>query len=168
MLHGIFERARRESDFRSNPVDDLEPLRLVYDPDSYDFYDPEEVWALVRAAASDQDGAAYLTAAFAGLRLGEVVGLRVRDVDFAATAIRVLGSVDPLAGRGTTKGGRGRSVPMVPELAFVLARLLQRDPPRRGRGSTVPRREGLARRLGAAAPLQDSPAASRPAAAPVS
>ena len=32
-----------------------------------------------------------------------------------------------LAGRGTTKGGRGRSVPMVPELASVLARLLQRD-----------------------------------------
>jgi len=85
------------------------------------------VWALVRAAASERDGAIFLTAAFAGLRLGELVGLPVADVDFQAQALRVLGSVDPLAGRGTTKGGRGRSVPMVPELAAVIARLLQRD-----------------------------------------
>jgi integrase len=127
MLHGIFERARREYGVTANPVDELDPLRLVYDPDSYDFYEPEEVWSLERAAASEQDGAAYLTAAFAGLRLGEVVGLRVGDVDFAAEAIRVLGSVDAIDGRGTTKGGRGRSVPMVPELAQTLARLLQRD-----------------------------------------
>lgn len=168
MLHGIFERARRESDFRSNPVDDLEPLRLVYDPDSYDFYDPEEVWALVRAAASDQDGAAYLTAAFAGLRLGEVVGLRVRDVDFAATAIRVLGSVDPLAGRGTTKGGRGRSVPMVPELAAVLARLLQRDHHVADEDPLFLGEKGWLDGSALGRPLQDSPAASRPAAAPVS
>jgi integrase len=127
ILHGIFERARREYDFPGNPVDDLEPLRVNYDPDSYDLYEPEEVWALVREAANEQDGAVFLTAAFAGLRLGELVGLRVGDVDFQAQALRVLGSVDPLAGRGTTKGGRGRSVPMVPELASVLARLMQRD-----------------------------------------
>ena len=31
---------------------------------------PEEVWALVRVAGSDQDGAMYLTAGFTGLRMG--------------------------------------------------------------------------------------------------
>ena len=80
-----------------------------------------------RAAKDEQDGAVFLTAAFAGLRLGELIGLRVGDVDFAGESIRVMGSVDPIAGRGTTKGGRGRSVPMVPELAALLARLLERE-----------------------------------------
>ena len=127
MLHGIFERARRDFDVGRNPVADLERLRLDYDAASYDFYEPEDVWALVHAASSEQDGAVFLTAAFAGLRLGELVGLRVGDVDFQAHAIRVLGNVDPRTGRGTTKGGRGRSVPMVPELAMALARLLQRS-----------------------------------------
>jgi hypothetical protein len=38
-----------------------------------------------------------------------------------------MGSVDEQAGRGTTKGGRGRTVPMVPEVAQALARLLNRE-----------------------------------------
>jgi integrase len=84
------------------------------------------VWALVRAARDEQDAAIFLTAAFAGLRRGELVGLRVRDVDFAGESLHVMGSVDARAGRGTTKGGRGRTVPMVPEVAQTLARLLNR------------------------------------------
>jgi integrase len=51
-----------------------------YDPGKYDFYSPEEVWALMRAAESEQDAAIFLVAAFAGLRMGEVLGLRGRDI----------------------------------------------------------------------------------------
>jgi integrase len=128
ILHGIFERARKTYRLQGNPATDVERLRTRYVPEDYDFYVPEEVWSLVRAAESEQDGAIFLTAAFTGLRLGELLALRVRDVDFEADSIRVLGSYDHRAGEvGTTKGGRGRTVPMVPEVAQTLARLLQRD-----------------------------------------
>jgi integrase len=136
ILHAIFERARRQYGIAKNPVDDLEPIRLRYSPERYDFYSPEEVHALVReteapadgkAEAAAQDAAIFLTAAFSGLRLGELLALRVRDVDFEAESIRVLGSVDILEGIGTPKSGKGRTVPMVPDVAQVLARLLQRE-----------------------------------------
>ena len=38
-------------------------------------FSPEEVWALVRAGESEQDPAIYLTAAFTGLRMGELLAL---------------------------------------------------------------------------------------------
>ena len=112
---------------QGNPIADVERLRVRYDASGYDFYSPEEVWALVRAAASQQDGAMYLTAAFTGMRLGELLALRVRDVDFEAEAIRAHGSLDLREGVGSTKSGKGRTIPMVPEVAQVLAQQLGRD-----------------------------------------
>jgi len=71
------------------------------------------VYALARAAASGQDAALFLTAAFAGLRRGELVALRWRDVDFEKRSIRVEGSFSHGAVT-TTKGGRVRAVPQSP------------------------------------------------------
>ena len=141
MIHSIFEAARKPYGIAMNPARDVEPLRIRYDPGDYDFYSPEEVWALVRTAektsaeaptdidhaAARQDAAIFLTAAFTGLRLGELLALRIRDVDFAASVIRVMGSVDLVEGVGTPKSGRGRSIPMVDEVAQTLSRLLDRD-----------------------------------------
>src|SRR4051812_6116771 len=125
LLHSMYERARLLYGIQRNPVADVERIRLRYDPAGFDFYSPEEVWALVRAAADEQDGAIFLTAAFAGLRRGELCALRWRDVDFAKRAIRVETSV--VGGvADATKGGRGRAVPMVREVAEALARLGQR------------------------------------------
>lgn len=120
------ERARKVHGLPSNPVRDVEKLRERYDATRFAFYSPEEVHALCRAAASEQDAAIFLTAAFTGLRRGELVALRWRDVDFERSAIRVVGSY--ANGQLTTpKSGRGRVVPMVGEVAEVLARLAQRD-----------------------------------------
>ncbi|HYR46157.1 MAG TPA: hypothetical protein VER78_04060, partial [Thermoanaerobaculia bacterium] len=91
VLHGIMEHARRLWRLPVNPVADVEKARQRYSGD-FDFFSPEEVMALVRAAPSEQDGAMYLTASFAGLRRGELVALRWRDVDFAGEAIRVRGN----------------------------------------------------------------------------
>src|SRR4051794_29706644 len=61
-----------------------------------------------RSGGSAQDAAIFLTAPLTGLRMGELLPLRVRDVDFAANAIHVLGSYDYEAGVGTPKSGKGR------------------------------------------------------------
>lgn len=125
ILGGIMERARKVYGLPSNPVRDVEKLRERYDATRFEFYSPEEVWALVRATASEQDGAIFLTAAFTGLRRGELIALRWRDVDFERSSIRVSGSY--ANGHLTTpKSGHGRVVPMVPEVAEALARLGQR------------------------------------------
>jgi integrase len=89
-----------------------------------EYLTPEEVQAIVRAATPD-DGAFFLTLAYAGLRLGEGLALQWQDVNFAGSSLIVersitLGVVD------TPKGGGGRTVPMADEVARALARLSQR------------------------------------------
>ncbi len=88
-------------------------------------FSPEEVWALVRASASEQDGVLFLTAAFTGLRMGELLALRWRDVDFAGSTIRVRASY--AGGALTTpKSGKVRAVPMAPDVAAAIAGLGRR------------------------------------------
>jgi integrase len=81
------------------------------------------VWALVRAAQSEQDAAIYATAAFVGLRRGELVALHVRDVDFANRVLRVEASY-ALGVLKAPKSGKVRSVPMAAEVEKALAHLL--------------------------------------------
>ena len=126
VLHGIFERARKVYGLPTNPVASVERLRARFDPMRFSFYTPEEVQALARAAASEQDAAVFLAAAFTGLRRGELVALRWREVDFARQTIRV--SASYANGELTLpKSGKGRSVPMAPPVASALARLGQRE-----------------------------------------
>jgi integrase len=108
-----------------NPAAEVEQHPVSYSGD-YELYSREEVDALVRAAASEQDGAICLTAALTGLRRGELLALRWRDVDFAGSTIRVRASY--AAGHLTTpKSGKVRSVPMAPDASKALARLGQRE-----------------------------------------
>jgi len=125
LLHGIFRRAKKVWRLQTNPVTEVEKPPLGRSGD-IEVFSPEEVHALVRAAASEQDAALYLTAAFTGLRRGELLALRWRDVDFAGSLIRVRASFS--AGHLTTpKSGRVRSVPMAPDVASALARLGSRE-----------------------------------------
>ncbi len=126
VLYGVMERAQKRYKLRSNPVRDVEkPQREVAPGGELRFYEPEEVFALVRAADDEQDAAIYLAAAFTGLRRGELVALRWRSVDFPNAAIRVAASVTDGV-LSSPKSGKVRSVPMAPEVAEALARLNQR------------------------------------------
>jgi integrase len=109
-----------------NPCDGVE-LPGVPEHDEIRFLDEPEWEAVLRHVQAGEyhalDRAFYLTAIMAGLRHGELIALRWRDVDWLAGRIRVrqnwvLGEFD------TPKSRRGsRSVPMVDRLAGELDRL---------------------------------------------
>lgn len=125
LMHGIFKRARKLYGLPTNPVAEVEKPPTQSSGD-IEVFSPEEVMALVRAAASEQDAAIYMTAAFTGLRRGELLALRWRDVDFSGQVIRVRASYAEGA-LTTPKSGKVRSVPMAPPVAEALAKLGQRQ-----------------------------------------
>jgi integrase len=121
VLHGVFVRARKVWRLPTNPAAELErhPQRLSGD---IEVFSPEEVWALIRAADDERDAAIYATAAFTGLRMGELRALRWRDVDFPRSVVRVRASY--AAGElSVPKSGKVRSVPLIDEIAQLLAKL---------------------------------------------
>ena len=125
VLHGIFQRAMKTHRLPANPLGLVEK-RPNRSRASIDVYSREEVMALVRAAASEQDAAIYLTAAFTGLRMGELLALRWRDIDFELDSVHVRRSFTG-GKEDTPKSGRERTVPMAEEVAASLARLSQRE-----------------------------------------
>lgn len=128
MLSALFNYAKgpQRRWAATNPCDGVE-LPGVPEHDEIRFLGEAEWEAVLRhIPAGDYqalDGAFYLTAIMAGLRHGELIALRWRDVDWVAGRIRlrqnwVLGEFD------TPKSRRGsRSVPMADRLAGELDRL---------------------------------------------
>jgi integrase len=117
-------RAKRVWKLPRNPVSDVEKpaqSRSV----GIEVFSTEEIQVLVRAADSEQDAALYLTAAYTGLRRGELVALRWLNVDFPRRHIRVTASYTERA-LSNPKSGRARSVPMASVVAEALARLANR------------------------------------------
>jgi integrase len=88
VLNGIFKRAMRVWRLPRNPAAEVERPRLTR-PAAIDVFSAEEVHALIRTAESEQDAALFATAAFTGLRQGELLALHWRDLDFELEVIRV-------------------------------------------------------------------------------
>lgn len=113
------------------------------------FYAPEEIEAIARALAEgrhrdpaypavndsermarqaedQQDAEMVRVAAYAGLRQGELLALRWRDVDFAGSALTIARAMS--AGvESSTKSGRIRRVPLADQPASALDRMSRRE-----------------------------------------
>src|SRR5262249_354670 len=118
LLHGIFQRARFAYGVTTNPVASVSRQPEARSGD-FDVLEPTEVEALARAASSDLDAALFRVAAFTGLRMGELRGLRWGDVDFGRRLIHVRRSVTRTT-VGAPKSGRVRSVPMSDQVVRTL------------------------------------------------
>jgi integrase len=126
ILHGIFKRAKRRKWIAANPAEDAERVTFTRSGD-FSVLTPAEVEALARAAANDQDAAIFLTAAFTGLRLGELRALRWRDVNFAKRVVHVRRNVPAGGTERVPKSGKVRSVPLVDRAGQVLDELSRRE-----------------------------------------
>jgi integrase len=125
VLGAVLERAVKAHGLVANPAREVPKLRDRYDPNQYDFFTPEEVMALAGAAVSEQDAAIFITAAFTGLRMGELIALRWRDVNFDNESLHVQGSY--VAGTLTApKSGLVRTVPLAEQVVAVLTKLKRR------------------------------------------
>jgi integrase len=103
----------------------VERPRVTYSGE-FDTLDGDEVERLAVAAANEQDAALYVTAAYTGLRQGELIALRWRDVDFVGGLVHVRRNFTD--GREKVpKGKRVRSVPLMPRVANALAQLKDRE-----------------------------------------
>ena len=81
---------------------------------------PDECARLV-TALQPQDRALWATAMYAGLRRGELMALRVEDIDMQAGLIHVRHGWDQYDGQITTKSGKTRKVPIASALRVHLA-----------------------------------------------
>ena len=92
----------------------------------FDMLAPDQVMQLAAAANPPQDGALYITAAFTGLRQGELLALRWRDIDWSLQRIQVRRNFT-YRHEKAPKSGRVRSAPMVDEVMVALDGLSRRE-----------------------------------------
>jgi integrase len=150
LICAIFSYGMRPSTYglASNPATHADRRR---EPDAspLSFYSPEHVEALAcalaagahrdptrpaigeaevdaRAREDAQDAEVIRVAAYAGLRRGELVALRWRDVDFLGHKIIVRRSLSAETELRSTKRRRAREVPLPDQAAAALERLSRR------------------------------------------
>jgi integrase len=137
-MHSVFDLGVRKGWCRVNPAKLADRPTVRKAETRIQFLTQDEVEKLIAAPYPDDawgriEPTLYLTAAMTGLRQGELLGLRWRDIDFGARRIRV---VSPFV-RGEfgdpKSAGSGRSVPMSARVATALEMLRDQSPYARDR-----------------------------------
>ena len=127
LLGGILTRARRKGWITTNPVEDAEKV-TVRRSEEFNVLSVEQVHAVTSAAANDQLAALVTTAAFTGLRQGELLALRWRSVDFANRILHVRRNLPAgTSAEDTPKSHRVRSVPLSDQAVVALDGLSRRE-----------------------------------------
>jgi integrase len=143
VVSAIFNYGIKESAFSlpSNPAA-LTDKRKEAQPGALVFYSPAEIEKLAQAlndgkhresadrtpaevAEDARDAELVRVAAYAGLRVGELLALRWGDVDFKGSAITVARAMS-LGIESSPKSGRVRRVPLPAQAAAALKRLKRR------------------------------------------
>lgn len=119
-LRVVFRRAMQDDEVSRNPTENLRLPAL--NTKARTVGNVERVDALLDALP-ESERAAWATAFFAGLRVGELRGLRWSHVDFDAGVIRVAAGWDDEEGEQDTKTAAGaRAVPLAGRVRSELAR----------------------------------------------
>ncbi len=120
LLHGILAYSLKQEWVEANVADAVDRPK-VYDEEEIHFLNHAELEALLRLCTDDQTGrlqrTLYLLASMTGLRQGELLGLRWRQIDWGAVRVRV----------EKTKSRKLRSVPLPERAARELERHFQRS-----------------------------------------
>ena len=123
ILAGTFALALRRGLITRSPIDGLVPSERPKQRNNRRVarLEPATIARLVAAGSTLRWRVALALAGYAGLRLGELRGLRWDDVDLAANVVHVRRSLDPDGTAKATKTEAGlRSVPMLPALRRLL------------------------------------------------
>jgi integrase len=117
-LRAVYREAIEEGIVAVNPTAGLKLPRVRSRRDR--IATPDECARLL-AQLSAADRRVWATAMYAGLRRGELMALRVEDIDLRDGVIRVCRGWDVEAGEIATKSGRERKVPIANALRSHLA-----------------------------------------------
>lgn len=123
VLRSVLDRAVEDGAISANPARRV-PLPHLPHREHHRYLSAQQVDDLACALGTQGDVVTVLE--YTGLRWGELVGLRVEDVDLTRRRLRVVRSVTPVAGKpveGPPKSRAGRRmVPIAEPAARVLAR----------------------------------------------
>lgn len=89
--------------------------------------DQDKARALLKAAQGDRFAVLFHVALETGARLGELIALRVGDVDLERRRLAIAGTMARTGERGPTKGGKARTLHLSPQLVARLRPLCGDD-----------------------------------------
>jgi integrase len=131
-MHSVFDIGMRLGWCQGNPVKLADRPVIKTTETRIKFLDQPELEKLLglpypQDAFGQIEPTLYLTAAMTGLRQGEMIGLRWRDVDFAARKVRVVSPYVRGEFNDPKSEDSGRSVPLAQRVAGALTELRERS-----------------------------------------